>query len=248
MKYKVDNKIGLVVLWFMYQCAEAFMHFYGDVVAFLFLMAAMLYVAHLVAKAQGRLGIISFQLNWNKKAGYYLLAGLGSGLLTYGFAFALSLLSRREIIDIAPLSLKSVVIKSVLFVLGTFLPSIAEDVLTRGYLFTTLKGKTSRWDIVCLSTIFFVLNHTYKLTGAIDGLLYLAILGFYLAIPVMFTGSLWYSVGLHWMCNSVYRISADVLQSKAATGYAISSLHILMFIVVVSIPFNILLIWKIRRY
>ncbi|MBS1778066.1 MAG: CPBP family intramembrane metalloprotease [Bacteroidetes bacterium] len=247
MKYKVDNKIGLVVLWLMYQCAEAFMHFYGDVVAFLSLMAAMLYVAHLVAQAQGRSGIVSFQLNWDKKSGHYLLAGLVSGLLTYGLAFALSLVSGREILDISILSLKSILIKSSLFVLGTFLPSIAEDVLTRGYLFTILKGRISRWGIVCLSTIVFVLNHTYKLTGPVEGLLYLAILGFYLAVPVMLTGSLWYSVGLHWMGNIVYRISADVLQSKMVPGYTISSLYLLMFLVTISIPFNMLAIYNMKK-
>jgi hypothetical protein len=134
------------------------------------------------------------------------------------------------------------VVKTLLYIAGTFLPSIAEDVITRGYLYTVFGSRWNKAIFVVVSSLVYVLNHTYKLAAPHESLLYLFITGVVLAIPLVLTNSLWFTVGIHWACNIVYRISNDVLQSTSVETHSLSSFRILMIIVVVSIPINFYII------
>jgi membrane protease YdiL (CAAX protease family) len=104
-----------------------------------------------------------------------------------------------------------VVRQSLVFSLGTFLPSLAEDILTRGYLFRHLEQRTSRRVFVLLSPAIYVLNHIYALSSGPTQLTYLFVIGLMLAVPLLVTRNLWYTVGAHWAGNIIYRISNDVL-------------------------------------
>lgn len=239
MKYKWP---GLFFLWATYQLAEAFMHFHNDLFAFLLLMGAVPVLAHFIAKWQGLAGLSSYKLSWNANSKKLLATGLLSGVITYTLSFIISLSTGREIIQanmqpgIGPL------VKVMLCIAGTFLPSIAEDIITRGYLYTVFGSRWNKVIFVIVSSLLYVLNHTYKLTAHDEGLLYLFITGIALAIPLVLTNSLWFTIGLHWACNTVYRITNDVLQSTSVETYSLSSFRILMIIVVVSIPINFYII------
>ena len=133
-----------------------------------------------------------------------------------------------------------------LFIAGTFLPSIAEDIITRGYVFAMFGKNWSKIVFVLVSALFYVLNHPYKLAAPDETLIYLFITGIFLAIPLVLTNSLWYSIGLHWACNIIYRITNDVLHVISPDGYGLASLRILMLIVLLSIPFNIYILKRLK--
>ncbi|MBS1771255.1 MAG: CPBP family intramembrane metalloprotease [Bacteroidetes bacterium] len=238
--------LGLALLLVTYQAAEAFMYFYNDAIAFLSLMASVLVLAHIIARQQGFGGIQDYKLAWQKDGKYLFVVGLLSGFVTYSLSFVVSLLTHREMINAHNLSLLPTLGKVVLFSVGTFLPSIAEDIITRGYVFAVFGKNWNKIVFVLVSALFYVLNHPYKLAAPDETLIYLFITGVFLAIPLALTNSLWYSIGLHWACNVVYRITKDVLDMTYAKDYGLSSLTILMLIVLLSIPFNIYILKRLN--
>lgn len=90
---------------------------------------------------------------------------------------------------------------AVLILFMTFIPSLAEDILTRGLL---LRHGPIRRGIafVMFSTIVYVLNHIYRLgNGPMEWLL-LTCFGIAYATACIRTDSLWAAVGLHWGWNA----------------------------------------------
>ncbi len=248
MKTNTKHKLpGLFFLWATYQLAEAFMHFYNDLFAFMSLMATVVVLSHIVARQQGLAGIAAYKLDWNIEGKRLLIVGLMSGLITYSLSFLISLMAGREIITATNLGNMQTTGKVLLCAAGTFLPSIAEDIITRGYLWAMFGKRWNKVLFVVVSGVFYVLNHTYKLLSPDESLLYLFITGISLAIPLILTNSLWYSVGLHWACNTIYRITNDVLYSTSQEHLGISSLGILMIVVSLSIPFNIYIIKRLKH-
>jgi len=237
---------GLILLLAVYQLADAFMHFYNDAFAFLFLMASVLLLAHIVAKQQGLNGIKGYKLDWKNHGKYLFIIGLLSGLITYSLAFVISLFTHREIITVHNLPVMPTMGKILLYFAGTFLPSIAEDIITRGYVLAVFGKNWNKMVFVLVSALFYVLNHPYKLAAPDETLIYLFITGISLAIPLAITNSLWYSVGLHWACNIIYRISNDVLLTTSAADHGLSSLRILMIVLLLSVPFNIYIMKRLK--
>ena len=107
---------------------------------------------------------------------------------------------------------------TLLFALGTFLPSLAEDILARGYLYQHLKSKTTGFNLALLSSTVYVLNHGYALGNGAAQLLFLFVLGLVLAVLVVHTRNLWYTVGVHWAGDIVYRVGNDVLSVRHGTN------------------------------
>ncbi|MBS1586445.1 MAG: CPBP family intramembrane metalloprotease [Bacteroidetes bacterium] len=244
IKYKWP---GLFFLWATYQLGEAFMHFHNDLFAFLLLMGVVPVLAHFIARRQGLAGLESYNLQWNANAKNLLTTGLLSGVITYTLSFIISWSTGREVITAHLQPGIGPVINTMLCVAGTFLPSIAEDIITRGYLYTVAGSKWNRVIFLVISSLVYVLNHTYKLAAPGESLLYLFITGVALAIPLVLTKSLWFTVGLHWACNIVYRVTNDVLQSTSVGAYHLSSFRILMITVLISIPINIYVINRNRN-
>lgn len=246
-KNSVGKLLGLALLLVTYQLAEAFMHFYSDAFAFLSLMASVLVLAHIIAKQQGLKGIQGFKLAWQNDGKHLFIIGLLSGLITYSLSFVLSLITHRELLSGHQLALLPALGKVLLYSAGTFLPSIAEDVITRGYIFAVFGKNWNKTLFVLVSAVFYVLNHPYKLAAPDETLIYLFITGVFLVVPLVLTNSLWYSIGLHWACNIVYRIINDVLHVTAAESHGWSSLTLLMLLVLLSIPFNVFILKRVHK-
>lgn len=83
----------------------------------------------------------------------------------------------------------------------TFIPSLAEDILTRGLWFAKGPVRTGL-SFVVLSTVVYVLNHIYRLANGPMEWLMLACFGIAYGIAVVRTGTLWAAVGLHWGWNA----------------------------------------------
>lgn len=114
-----------------------------------------------------------------------------------------------------------VVIKGLpMLLLMTSFPSIAEDVLTRGYLYGHLFNKMKPWHWVLLSAVVYVLNHIWRLNEDPSVLVYLFLLGVVLASAVWKTKSLWLAFGIHWGANLAFESSHSFVETKT-TGYSL---------------------------
>jgi membrane protease YdiL (CAAX protease family) len=83
----------------------------------------------------------------------------------------------------------------------TFVPSIAEDILTRGFWARVPAWRWSAWRFVLFSSSVYVLNHVYRLGNGPTEWLMLFCFGLAYATALWRTGSLWAAVGLHWGWN-----------------------------------------------
>jgi membrane protease YdiL (CAAX protease family) len=82
-----------------------------------------------------------------------------------------------------------------------FFPSIAEDIVTRGFLMRALPGLARRWSFVVVSAALFVLNHIYRLANGPYEWAMIFCMGLAYAAALYYTGTLWAAVGLHWGWN-----------------------------------------------
>jgi uncharacterized protein len=78
------------------------------------------------------------------------------------------------------LSLSQIITQTLIFAAGILLPSLAEDILTRAYLFANWPQRWNKNLFVLISAFAFVLNRIYRLTH-IDVMTYIFILGLMLA-------------------------------------------------------------------
>jgi hypothetical protein len=110
--------------------------------------------------------------------------------------------------------------QTLIFALGTLLPSLAEDILTRGYLFAHLQNKFSSALFIFISALVFTLNHIFRLSQT-DVMVYIFMLGLLLAWCLVYTRSLWLTLGVHWGTNIAYQFFTNIISLKTVkeTGY-----------------------------
>lgn len=123
-----------------------------------------------------------------------------------------------------------------LFALGTLLPSLAEDILTRGYLRAFWPERWNLLWLVPVSAVVYVLNHIFRL-GKPDVMLYLFVLGWLLMWSYYKTGTLWLTLGLHWGANITYQFFANLVENTPIreTGlenYLLAASYLVGFILV----------------
>jgi membrane protease YdiL (CAAX protease family) len=138
-------------------------------------------------------------------------------------------------------SLESVINQMPMLLLMTAVPSIAEDILTRGYLFAHLKTlKPAVW--VLLSSVIYLLNHIWRLDDGFAVLTYLFILGVVLAVAVCITKSLWLAFGIHWGANIAFEstnsiINLETLKQHDGSTWLLSISWALLLIILLSFKF-----------
>jgi len=141
---------------------------------------------------------------------------LVNGLLL-GFAFAplsdmITVWLQWNEFSLAP-SLLQIIIQTMIFAAGTLLPSLAEDILTRAYLFAHRPQRLNKNLFALVPALAFVLNHIFRLPHT-DVMVYLFILGSLLAWCLDYTRSLWLTFGIHWRSNIAYQFFAKCHYSK----------------------------------
>jgi len=197
--------IGFLVLFFIYHFPEYFSAFW--------IMATFkigfLIVAFILSRLQGWKGLGGYGLGFMEKWISNLSKGLLIGLFFFSlYVFVSIKLGYEEITEIS--SLKSIINQLPMILLMTAIPSIAEDLLTRGYLYAHLKHmKPFGW--ILLSSLVYVLNHIWRLNDGPAVLTYLFILGLVLAFAVWITKSLWLAFGIHWGANIAFESSHSII-------------------------------------
>ena len=220
---------GYLILTFTYHVAEYAMRFHQHIPLFLGFMFAVVPVAFLVAKWQGFKGLSAWGLQTNRRTLIWLALGLVLGFLINVLAFLVRIWLNIEVVSATP-SLQAMVMTTLIFALGTFLPSLAEDILTRGYLYKHLENRISKLGFILVSSTIYVLNHIYVLGNGPAQLIYLFVIGLMLAIPLVNTDNLWYTVGAHWAGNIVYRFTSDVIKVERGSNDFPSLWELTLFI------------------
>lgn len=201
---------GLILLFIIYHFPEFFSALW---MAALFKIGFLI-VAYLIARWQGWKGLggygLCFHSGWIKNLCSGLIIGIAFFLLsewltiTKGYEKLISVNSFANVAATLPLTL-----------LMTFFPSIAEDILTRGYLYGHLRRILKPSAFILLSALFFVLNHIWRLTEGASVLSYLFILGIALAWALSYTKSLWLTFGIHWGANIAFETINAGLSTQA---------------------------------
>lgn len=225
--------LGFVVLFGLYHAAE-YAVFRQSVVGFLILQAVFFVFAWAIARWQGGPGIAAWGLDFRSGVLRHLLPGMLFGAALYGTTLAVSLWAGSETIkEVPPVS--AMLGPLGLFVFGVFFSSFSEDVLTRGYVFGHLRGKIGGWAIVLVSSVIYLLNHIYRLGDSFNVLLYLFLLGVLFAVPLMLTGRLWFTGGMHWAGNSVFYLTHEIIKTDNG-DLGISPNYILAAVTLVFVP------------
>jgi len=236
--------MGFGILFVAYQIPVAVLHYLRRTELFLLLLVVFLVVAWLVARWQGFSGLKAYGLTNLLKSRSHLLAGLVIGLLFFSAAFLLSV--QYNIVRINYLPEPKVFWKqALLFALVTILPVIAFNILSMGYLYRFLHRRTSPETFIIFSAIVSTGNQLYHFESGLTTLIYLFLLGIMLVSPLVMTGNLWYSIGVHWGVSIVFRLTNDVLVIENGTN-PIPSQWIVIAIIIILIPVNHLFINQLR--
>jgi uncharacterized protein len=234
---------GFLILFVFYHLPEFFQRIYSSPLIWLLEtgMGIFIIVAYFVIQQQKGSGLKPYGIFNLKKYGSNGFTGL---LFGFGF-FALNtflsvLLGWNSInIDVSPARL---IFPFLLFALGTLLPSLAEDILTRGYVFAHWPAPAGLKWMIPFSAGLFVLNHIFKLNRP-DILLYLFILGLWLAWCLVYTGSLWLTLGIHWGSNLAYQCFSHLVIIKTLKETGLEN-----YMLALSYALGFLVMWLGRRW
>lgn len=188
-------------------------------------------------------GYDAYALEWRRTAPVLLIGGLALALLTKYLAvcvgMALNVYAARapQAPSLAAVSFLSSIPWALV---ATFVPALAGDILTRGFLFRALRISWTPWVFVLASTLLQTLNHLYTLDQGPIEWLRLICFGLAYAMAVARTGSLWLAVGVHWGWNLAYVLVGDILPYETlAPGWSAllsAGAHLIMFGVLFAIP------------
>lgn len=200
---------GFIVLFVIYHFPEFFSALW---IAAVFKIG-FLVVAFFIARWQGWKGLDGFGLSLHKAWIKNLLLGLIVGICFFLLSELIAVKAGYEKY-ISIQSVSSIVQQLPLILLMTFFPSIAEDILTRGYLFTHLNRKMAPAVFIVLSATVYVLNHIWRLSEGISVLSYLFVLGITLAWAMAYTGTLWLTLGIHWGSNIAFQTMVTAAKTE----------------------------------
>lgn len=225
---------GFLVLFLLYHFAEYMIVFKNSPAGFLGFQLLFFVAAWGIARWQGFKGFAAWGLDGRKNWLLHLLVGMLMGLALYGLAFLIALKTDAEKITAIP-DFSSISSSLALFVFGNFFSSLSEDILTRGYVFRHLKGKVSLLVIVFASAFIYTLNHIYKLDKGFELLFYLFSLGLVYIVPVVVSGRLWFTGGMHWAGNCLFFYTHEIIKTDNGNG-SVSFNYLLAFLSLLFIP------------
>ncbi len=166
------------------------------------MMVMFLPIAWLVARALDLKFAKAYALEWDQPALTWLIAGFLLALVAKGLALAIGVRLGIYTSALAGNATAGVSIGMLSWLaLSTFIPSIAEDIVTRGFWARVPAISWTAARFVAVSSSIYVLNHIYRLQNGPAEWLMLFCFGLAYAAAFVRSGTLWAAVGLHWGWN-----------------------------------------------
>jgi uncharacterized protein len=232
------------ILFVLYQGAEGIGgRWLGSFTIQATFMVAMVVAAWPLGRWLGFRGYDAYALEWRRPAPMLLVGGLVLALLAKYVAVCVGM-ALNVYGALAPASPRAATVSFLSSIpwalVATFIPSIAEDILTRGFLYRALRVRWVPWVFVLVSAVVYVLNHVYRLAQGPSEWVTLFCFGLAYATAVVRTGSLWLAVGLHWGWNLANILIGDILPykvlSEAWSPFLSAAAHLLVLGVLFAIP------------
>ncbi len=235
-----------VVLWLLYQSAEGvgerWLHSYPVQAG---LMLTCVVLAWPLSRWLGYRGYGAYALGPGAGLRWWLPVGLLFAVLAKFAATWLGLRLGIYAPDASTPVMGAAVLLAALpmLLLATFVPSLAEDILARGFWY---RASGIRWRggtvFVLASSAIYVLNHVYRLADGPLEWLTLFCFGLAYAAALWRSGSLWAAVGLHWGWNLGNQLvnalmPATVVDATTAPFLSIAA-HLVMLALVCLVPQN----------
>lgn len=236
--------LAFALLFVLYQAAEGIgvrlLHSVSVQAAFLLVVVVG---AWPVGRWLGFRGYDAYALEGRRAAPLLLVGGLALALLMKYVAvcvgMALNVYAARAP-ESTPAAAVSFLSSIPWALLVTFLPSLAEDILTRGFPYRTARIRWQPWMFVLASSVLYVLDHIYRLGRGPVEWATLFCFGLAYATAVVRTGSLWLAVGMHWGWNLANVLIADILPhdvlSTTWAPFLSAAAHLIMLGVMFAIP------------
>lgn len=206
---------GFIVLFLFYHLPEFLqIHFQKPFILVLELgMLLFTVIAFVFGRQWHHNGFIIYGLHSLRKNRGNLAQGLLIGILVAAIANLIPVWLHWSEISIH-VNWSQILLLPLLFAAGTYLPSLAEDILTRGYLRIFWPESLNLNWLIPLSAAVYMLNHIFRL-GKPDVMLYLFVLGFLLMWCYVKTGTLWLTLGIHWGSNIAYQFFSNLIILKS---------------------------------
>jgi membrane protease YdiL (CAAX protease family) len=231
--------LAFAILFLVYQLPEGLgqrlLNSFPVVVA---LACAFLPIAWLIGRWLGYRGLDAWYLGLRPGWALLLAATFVLAALVKVAALAIGGAAGIYQVGIHPGLTAATVLMAVLTLLPeTFLPSIAEDIVTRGFLMRAFPAVSRRPAFIAVSALVYVLNHVYRLQNGPAEWTMLFCFGLAYAAALYYSRSLWPAVGLHWGWNFAGKLGdsvAGVDLVQPMLGPALSSLaHLALLGIVV---------------
>lgn len=235
---------AFLVLWVLYQSAEGVGgRLLNSFAVQAGLMIACVLLAWPLSRWMGYRGYRAYALGGGAGLRWWLPVGL---VVATAAKFAATWMALRlgvfAVDPSAPVFHAATLLPALpMLLVSTFVPSLAEDILTRGFWY---RAAMIRWRagvvFVLVSSTIYVLNHVYRLgNGPLEWLMLFSF-GVAYAAALWRSGSLWAAVGLHWGWNLGNHLvdsvmPSTVIDASVAPLFSVAA-HLLMLLLVMSVP------------
>lgn len=166
-----------------------------------------------------------------------LLLGLGAKLGSLSAGLAVGIVGPAAEAP-AGLTLTSVALAAVM----TFVPSVAEDIITRGFLLRAFPLPLRFWSYTLASAALFTVNHIWRFDWGLSEQVRLFCFGLAYGAAAWRWRTLWGAVALHWgwnFANVIAGASVPLEFRDAIEGrYLSAAAHLLLFLIVMLLPLN----------
>ncbi|MBW8304368.1 MAG: CPBP family intramembrane metalloprotease [Brevundimonas sp.] len=234
---------AFAILFVLYQSAEGLggrvLDNFGIQAA---LMVAALVAGWPVARWLGWRGYEAYGLDLRLASFAVLAAGLMLTLAAKGAALAAGLSLGIASVGATPETLGALAGAGFLATaaLTTFVPSITEDILTRGFLLRAIGVRWSGPAFVLASAALFTVNHIYRFDWGVSEQVRLFCCGLAYAAAAWRWRTLWGAVGLHWgynLANAVWeRLSPVSIDAVVAGRWLTAAVHLVLLAIIVALP------------
>lgn len=233
--------IAFVILFAVYQAAEGMQTVFAPlspVGKILMLMAPLL--AWPIGRWLGWRGYDAYGLDFRGSSALVLGVGLvvAIGAKLASLALGIELGIYVSSVNTSPLTL--FVMPVVL--LSSFIPSVTEDILTRGFLLRTIPVRLGFWAYVLASASLYTANHIWRLDWGVTEQLRLFCLGLAYAAAAWRWRTLWAAVALHWGWNFANVLAGVVLPAEivdiVGTRLVAAGVHLLLFAIIALLPLS----------